>query len=532
MWKLVIEDDEGKRTVVPLTREAYTVGRKEGNAIRLTERNVSRDHAKLRRKSVGGASAERSGFFLDDVSSYNGVYVNGLRVATEHELAHGDLIQIGDYRVVLQDDTVVDSPAISISSADLKATIPGHSAARSQAAQLLERPNRLVMLAGPTPGAEYPLDSERMMSIGRAEDASISINHNSVSRLHCEVHALGDGRFEIVDKGSSNGVRVNASELRRGIIEANDIIELGDVKFKFIGAGQVFRPGATESQQLAAIGDRTASTIVASKRAGGALPYVVFGAIVAAGAVGAWVVTRPRPEALLVPATVSAAPETMEQGVVFEAKKLFEGGEIEASFEKLRSELPEGSLFRSSPDAMRIAAAWADRTLERGLSEPDLARRRQLLESIAKSTFVDPERRKLASDKIIALDEFEKPLQPGDSPTAPREAGAATTDASTGLAIAPRRPAPAVTVSTTTSTSTIVRDAGPPKTIASSSSDMDRVRPLMTQGAAGLDAARAILEKKVFGNRAAPEEINALKAVCKGQGDKVCIERCKALLNP
>jgi hypothetical protein len=64
------------------------------------------------------------------------------------------------------------------------------------------------------------------MTIGRAEDSSISVNHNSVSRLHCEVHALGDGRYEIVDKGSSNGVRVNAVELKRSIIEAGDVIEL------------------------------------------------------------------------------------------------------------------------------------------------------------------------------------------------------------------------------------------------------------------------------------------------------------------
>src|SRR3974390_2705015 len=36
MWKLVIEDDEGKRTVVPLSREQYSIGRKDGNTIRLT----------------------------------------------------------------------------------------------------------------------------------------------------------------------------------------------------------------------------------------------------------------------------------------------------------------------------------------------------------------------------------------------------------------------------------------------------------------------------------------------------------------
>ena len=64
--------------------------------------------------------------------------------------------------------------------------------------------------------------------------------------------------FEIVDKGSSNGVRVNAVELKRSIIEAGDVIELGDVRFKFVGAGQVFVPGPNESQQLTAISDRDA----------------------------------------------------------------------------------------------------------------------------------------------------------------------------------------------------------------------------------------------------------------------------------
>ena len=47
MYKLIIEDDEGKTTVVPLIRDEITIGRKEGNTIRLTERNVSRRHAKL-----------------------------------------------------------------------------------------------------------------------------------------------------------------------------------------------------------------------------------------------------------------------------------------------------------------------------------------------------------------------------------------------------------------------------------------------------------------------------------------------------
>ena len=134
MWKLVIEDDEGKRTVVPLTRDDYTIGRKEGNTIRLTERNVSRTHAKIR-KLTNGAAGPATHYVLEDNSSYNGVYVNGIRVAQSHELSHGDLIQIGDYRIVLQDDAVIDAPPPSQPS--MKTTQPSGG---QRASLLMERP--------------------------------------------------------------------------------------------------------------------------------------------------------------------------------------------------------------------------------------------------------------------------------------------------------------------------------------------------------------------------------------------------------
>src|SRR5689334_15482968 len=108
MWKLVIEDDEGKRTVVPLTRDAYSIGRKEGNTIRLTERNVSREHARLFKRN-GSPGADKATFVLEDLTSYNGVFVNGFRVTHSQDLAHGDLVQIGDYRIVLQDEVLAEA---------------------------------------------------------------------------------------------------------------------------------------------------------------------------------------------------------------------------------------------------------------------------------------------------------------------------------------------------------------------------------------------------------------------------------------
>src|SRR5687768_9537268 len=98
MYKLVIQDDEGKTTVVPLIRDEITIGRKEGNTIRLTERNVSRRHARIVRSN--GAVA------IEDLGSYNGVRVNGTRIAQRTSLSVSDRVQIGDYLIELKAEGV------------------------------------------------------------------------------------------------------------------------------------------------------------------------------------------------------------------------------------------------------------------------------------------------------------------------------------------------------------------------------------------------------------------------------------------
>lgn len=96
MWKLTIEDDQGNRIPVPLVRDDYSIGRGPENTLRLTERNVSRQHASLRR--------ENGRWLLVDLDSYNGSYINGQRVPGQQELADGDLIQLGDYRIEIVED--------------------------------------------------------------------------------------------------------------------------------------------------------------------------------------------------------------------------------------------------------------------------------------------------------------------------------------------------------------------------------------------------------------------------------------------
>src|SRR2546423_586559 len=212
MWKLTIEDDEGKRTPLPLMRDEYSVGRGEENTIRLTERNISRKHAFLRRTG--------SGWVVSDSASYNGSYVNGIRIVGDYTIVQGDIVQVGDYRLVFDDEE-----AVSRGDPATATTAPG---AGPQAA----KPDRLVVVVGPEPGVEFLIQAASIV-MGRAPELDVTIPHSSVSRIHAEIHALGGGRYEIIDKLSANGVRVNGSLLKRGLLEAGDFIELGEVKLKF-----------------------------------------------------------------------------------------------------------------------------------------------------------------------------------------------------------------------------------------------------------------------------------------------------------
>ena len=531
MWKLVIEDDEGKRTLVPLTRDQYSVGRKEGNTIRLTERNVSREHARLFKKAANGApvAVDKPTFVLEDLTSYNGVFVNGLRITHAQDLSHGDLVQIGDYRIVLQDELVADVSASSLPN-DAKATLPqgGHS----RASTLMDRPNRLVMLAGPTPGAEFPLVEERM-TVGRAEDATVSINHNSVSRLHCEVHALGDGRFEIVDKGSSNGVRVNGAELRRGIVEPGDTIELGDVKFKFIGAGQIFRP--TESQQMAVLNDRAAADIVRGKRGATALPLAIFGVVVVAGAIGAWVYTRPHaPHAATAPTATAAL--SADQQAVADAQRLIASGDFEGAHEKLAT-LPEGAAVRSSQDFKDVENKWADQELAHADAEQDFARKRALYQRVSTEIAVEPARRKAAADKLQSLDAVAviTTATPSALPMAsgkpdPLESAMSRPDAGRRTALAPE---PTNPPATTTPTLPVPATA-PPTTAAvprpSGGSVDEKERILALQGTQDSKMQlKQQLEQKVYSGRASDTEINLLISTCKDLGDKLCVGQARQI---
>ena len=92
--KLILEDDEGRRTVIPLFRDELSIGRADENVVRLPDKDVSRKHARLVRR--------HGQVYVEDLNSLTGVRVNGQRIHGRRPVHEGDLIEISRYDLILE----------------------------------------------------------------------------------------------------------------------------------------------------------------------------------------------------------------------------------------------------------------------------------------------------------------------------------------------------------------------------------------------------------------------------------------------
>lgn len=369
MWKLVIVDDLQQKTVVNLVRDEYTIGRSAGHAIRLTEQNISRNHAKLTRTAHG--------FRLEDLSSYNGVQVNGVRVVGRQDLGHNDVVQIGDYRVQVIDETI---------DTQEQGYRPFEVATEPPISNRL--PHRLVELIGPRQGNEYPLLGDRFL-LGRGDECDIVLEHGSVSRVHAEVRRIGEERYEIIDKGSANGLRINGQDHSRALLDGRDVIEIGDVVLKYIAQGQMFRASADEGARIAALaGTGTTALASSNKSTTGSVVAAILGAVVVGA--GLMIVMNLQGN--------DTSERTPKELVALE--KLINRGELVEASAKLHS---LGTLERSLAAHRRLERAWAEATLAASSSSKlDESDRRKLLNQIVKTPTLPVQLREAAQAELAA----------------------------------------------------------------------------------------------------------------------------------
>ncbi len=246
MYKLVIEDDEGGKTPVNLIRDEITIGRKEGNTIRLTERNVSRRHARIVR--------EDDKVYIEDVAARYGIKKNGKKIDHRAELKEGDVVLIGDYRLTLKSDApkarapgkADPSEATKITSLDELSGGDWAGDVRESTQIMQTLPAKLVVISSNFAGEEFPLH-QREMVIGRDSSCHIIIDHRSISGTHAKIIREDNTTYKIVDLNSKNGIKVSGESYRATHLKRGDVVELGHVKFRFVEPGEnyVFTPQAS-----------------------------------------------------------------------------------------------------------------------------------------------------------------------------------------------------------------------------------------------------------------------------------------------
>jgi hypothetical protein len=152
---------------------------------------------------------------------------------------------------------------------------------------------------------EIPIDKERIM-IGRKAQNDIQIENLAVSGEHaCIVTILADSFLE--DLGSTNGTLVNGNQVKKHILQNNDVIEIGKYKMKYV----VEAVSAAAAGQAAPAEDFEKTMVMRAPKAVSAAPKPAAPAAAPAAVKPAAPVPAPAaapPKPVPAPAPVAAPP--------------------------------------------------------------------------------------------------------------------------------------------------------------------------------------------------------------------------------
>lgn len=223
--KLVLEGGQEERQVFPIrtSAESITVGRGKRAAVRVKHEQVSNRHAVL-----WPPSGDDPTWFLMDMNSTNGTYVDGVRIEAGDRipLRSGMVLRFGlekrlafldapeFYRLVckiqkvkeLQDGAEDKTPVPA--SFDPNASTPSggtrtYDSSDDKDHKVAEQAAAVLLCCDPHD--PIPLGMDQPVVVGRSpKTATMVLPHHEVSRKHCEVVRRADAIY-VRDLGSANG---------------------------------------------------------------------------------------------------------------------------------------------------------------------------------------------------------------------------------------------------------------------------------------------------------------------------------------
>jgi adenylate cyclase len=79
----------------------------------------------------------------------------------------------------------------------------------------------------------FELLGDRPISVGRAKSSNLVLDSPSVSRQHAIVRSNPDGKWQIINRSETNGVKVNGSAVKEAVLHPNDEVIVGEYRLRF-----------------------------------------------------------------------------------------------------------------------------------------------------------------------------------------------------------------------------------------------------------------------------------------------------------
>lgn len=255
--------------IYPLSQPSSVIGRNHHCEIKIDSVALSRNHASLH--------LTEQGVVIEDLNSTNGTYVNNVRIEAATLLRGGDVVSIGNHRLILIEPAAkkASSPAISNLLDELAQYEPDdrtasktmiHSTfARSMGLleellqsndpssdesvdELIKRalrsknfdpalvPAVLIVKNSRARGMliqlKLPRGADSDWALGRSQLADVVLDDPTVSNVHAVISAK-EGRWLIEDNASTNGIKINGEIVSQGVCCHGDIISVGSIELIF-----------------------------------------------------------------------------------------------------------------------------------------------------------------------------------------------------------------------------------------------------------------------------------------------------------
>ena len=236
MPKIFLKFNERVLKEVPLDKPRFTIGRKPDNDLVIDNPAVSGHHALL--------FSEEGAFFIEDLESTNGTFVNDAKVQKE-KLKNSDCIVVGKHVLIYQDEIAAPPPPPNEAESDktviletakqkeLLKAVHGTMKTDAVGGKTTEKVGRLTVVSGETDRKEYELTG-RLTLIGAEDTATVKLTGWFAPKDAALISRRGSAYFISLPDGAKK-ITVNEEAVQgQKQLHDGDTIIIAGVHFQFV----------------------------------------------------------------------------------------------------------------------------------------------------------------------------------------------------------------------------------------------------------------------------------------------------------